>query len=104
MPASMEALMRASAPAWSTVPMARKRPVPPWKVMVPKQSVETRRPVSPRVLYCMGNVLCAERIGGWDLDGVKRMPDSGGEAAMRKTAPIFGELRFFVSEFSVTFG
>jgi hypothetical protein len=51
-----------------------------------------------------GNVLCAESIGGWDLDGVKRMLDSRREGAMRKTAPIFGELRFFVGEFSVTFG
>jgi hypothetical protein len=28
-------------------------------------------------LVLHGDVLCAERIGGWDLDGVKRMLDSG---------------------------
>ena len=66
MPASMEDWTRESAVGWSTVPMALNMPVPPWKVMQPKQSWETRRPVSPRVLYCM-MILCAE-YGGAGLD------------------------------------
>src|ERR1700738_1569837 len=60
-PASMEVRMRASAPAWSTLPIIFQMPafsamaagLSPAKVMVPRQILETRSPVLPRVLYCM---------------------------------------------------
>ena len=71
--------MRASAPAWSTLPMAFQMRrfgegggSSPAKVMVPRQSVETSRPVLPRVLYCIGFV--ASGIGyGMDQMAGRRM-------------------------------
>src|SRR6202035_3875004 len=53
MPPSIEALTSSSAPGWSTVLIALKRPLPSPNVIVPKQSLETRRPVLPSVAYSM---------------------------------------------------
>src|SRR6202790_2017043 len=51
MPPSIDVLTSSSAADWPTVLMALKRPLPSPKVMVPKQSFETRRPVLPSVAY-----------------------------------------------------
>src|ERR1700722_8562270 len=53
MPPSRAILTNSSAPAWSTVLRALKSPLPSPNVMVPKQSFETKRPVSPSVAYFM---------------------------------------------------
>src|ERR1700724_3487794 len=53
MPPSIDALISSSASAWPTAPMALNIPLPSPKVMVPKQSLETRRPVGPSVAYFM---------------------------------------------------
>jgi len=59
--------------------------------------------VSPRVLYCM-RIPWAERIG-WRLDaGEVRRDSEGGMAIEAVIALIFSGFRFFVGEFSVTFG
>src|ERR1700730_5093516 len=53
MPPSIDVLTSSSAPAWPTLLMALKIPLPSPNVMVPKQSLETRRPVLPSVAYSM---------------------------------------------------
>src|SRR5882757_1881202 len=51
MPPSIDVLTSSSAPAWPTVLIALKSPLPSPNVIVPKQSFETRRPVWPSVAY-----------------------------------------------------
>src|SRR5260370_8371206 len=53
MPRSIDVLTSPSAPAWPTLLIALKSPLPSPKVMVPKQSFETSRPVLPSVAYCI---------------------------------------------------
>src|ERR1700726_5165789 len=53
MPRSIDVLTSPSAPAWPTLLIALKSPLPSPNVMVPKQSFETRRPVLPSVAYSM---------------------------------------------------
>src|ERR1700682_1479582 len=53
MPPSIDVLTSSSAPAWPTALMALKSPLPSPNVMVPKQNLETRRPVLPSVAYSM---------------------------------------------------
>src|ERR1700722_13441634 len=72
MPASIDVLTRSSAPVWPTVLMALKSPLPSPNVMVPKQSLETNRPVLPRVVYCISfsclassDVSLQEGAGRW---------------------------------------
>ncbi len=52
-PASSARSTSAVAPFCSTVPMARHIPVPPLKVIVPKQISETNWPVRPSGRYFM---------------------------------------------------
>src|ERR1700676_4547177 len=73
MPPSIDVLTSSSAPAWPTALMALKSPLPSPKVMVPKQSFETRRPVLPSVAYsmafsfsCESEVSLGEGVGRWD--------------------------------------
>src|SRR5277367_3180662 len=92
-PASTEALMRASAPAWSTLPMCFQMPEfspiaagsSPAKVMAPRHIWETRRPVLPRVLYCM-DVLWAEKSALNPLDAEGRLDDSRTDCSRRGTS------------------
>src|SRR5712675_3441022 len=65
MPRSIEVLTSSSAPAWPTVLMALKRPLPSPNVMVPKQSFETRRPVLPSVAYSMAYSFLVEPKSHW---------------------------------------
>ena len=53
MPPSIDVLTSVSASACPWAPMALKSPRPSPKVMVPKQSFETSRPVLPSVVYSM---------------------------------------------------
>src|ERR1700687_258244 len=53
MPPSIDVLTSSSAPAWPRLLMALNIPLPSPNVMVPKQSLETRRPVLPSVAYSM---------------------------------------------------
>src|SRR6266851_6792600 len=71
MPRSIEVLTGSSAPAWPTVLMALKRPLPSPNVMVPKQSFETRRPVLPSVAYSMAYSFLVEPKSHW-REGVGR--------------------------------
>src|SRR5258707_11596676 len=71
MPRSIEVLTSSSAPAWPTVLMALKRPLPSPNVMVPKQSFETRRPVLPSVAYSMAYSFLVEPKSHW-REGVGR--------------------------------
>src|SRR5712671_4820304 len=71
MPRSIEVLTSSSAPAWPTVLMALKRPLPSANVMVPKQSFETRRPVLPSVAYSMAYSFLVEPKSHW-REGVGR--------------------------------
>src|SRR3979490_3410980 len=67
MPPSIDVLTSSSAPAWPTVLMALKSPLPSPNVMVPKQSFETSRPVLPSVAYSMSwsfLVRVSQRAGG----------------------------------------
>src|SRR5882757_2873196 len=58
MPPSIDVLMSSSAAAWPTALMALKSPLPSPNVMVPKQSLETTRPVLPSVAYSMAFSFC----------------------------------------------
>src|SRR6202041_3642412 len=51
MPRSIDILTSSSASAWPTELRALKSPLPSPNVMVPKQSLETRSPVLPSVVY-----------------------------------------------------
>src|SRR6476646_2816099 len=53
MPLSIDVLTSSSASAWPTAPRPLTGPLPSPNVMVPKQSLETRRPVSPSVANCL---------------------------------------------------
>src|ERR1700722_5155459 len=71
MPPSIDVLTSSSAAAWPTALMALKSPLPSPNVMVPKQSLETKRPVLPSVAYSTAFSFLAspklpyEGIGGW---------------------------------------
>src|SRR5260370_16172912 len=69
MPRSIEVLTSSSAPAWPTVLMALKRPLPSPNVMDPKQSCETRRPVLPSVAYSMAYSFLVEPKSHWREGG-----------------------------------
>src|ERR1700731_4502297 len=81
MPPSIEALTSSSAPAWSTVLIALKRPLPSPNVIVPKQSLETRRPVLPSVVYSMMPSNCWYIRGCHENNAEKRVgrPSDGPE-------------------------
>src|SRR6202035_2536852 len=51
MPPSIDVLTNSWAPAWPTALMALKSPLPSPNVMVPNQSLETKRAVFPSVMY-----------------------------------------------------
>src|ERR1035441_2179524 len=56
-PASMQISMKRRASSTCTSPMAAKRPSPP-RVIVPKLSAETSRPLAPRNRYSIVGLLC----------------------------------------------
>src|SRR5260370_10195132 len=58
MPPSIDVLTSSSAAAWPTALMALKSPLPSPNVMVPKQNLETTRPVLPSVAYSMAFSFC----------------------------------------------
>src|SRR5882724_10832176 len=63
MPPSIDVLTSSSAVAWPTALMALKSPLPSPNVMVPKQNLETRRPVLPSAAYSMAFSFCELPLG-----------------------------------------
>src|ERR1700692_3924742 len=105
MPPSIEALTISSAPSWSTALIALKRPLPSPNVIVPKQSLETRRPVLPSVAYSMMPSNCWYLRGCYENNAEKRvgrpfahqaadLSERGGDSreAVRRTCSSKGRL------------
>src|ERR1700722_16265430 len=62
---SIHVFTSSSAAAWPTALMALKSPLPSPNVIVPKQNLETTRPVLPSVAYSMVFSFCELPLGSF---------------------------------------